>query len=59
LQLSLLKIWTFVSAGLIGSFIVWNYAPILIPFGVVGLVLAGLTRGIVALTRRYDRRPPD
>ena len=56
--MSLLRLWLLGSAAFVGGFLVYEYAPLLIPLGAVTVALSGLTWGIAALARAFDRRPP-
>jgi hypothetical protein len=54
---TLLRLWFGGTAALILGFLVWTYAPILIPIAAVAIGLGTLTAAIVALARRFQ--PPD
>jgi hypothetical protein len=46
------------TAAIVVSFFVWNYAPVLIPFGVIAAGFGVLTLGIRLVVSRFDRRQP-
>jgi hypothetical protein len=54
-EVSLLRAWLAMTAILVVSFLVWNFAPILIPFAVVFVAVGLLTTGIRALARYAER----
>ncbi len=57
-DMSLLRVWLTMTAAIASGFLIWNYAPILIPFAVVTVALGAITLGIRALVQRFDKRPP-
>ena len=54
--MSLLKIWFLGTALVIAGFLVWNFAPILVPVLVLTVGLGGLVAVIVGLARHYQRK---
>ena len=57
--MSLLRLWVLGSVSLLGSWLVYEYAPILMPIAFVTICLAGLTAVIVWLTRRFAKPPAE
>jgi hypothetical protein len=54
--MSILKLWLTASAVLAGGWLVWNYAPILIPLAAVALAFGLLTFGIVRIRNMVERQ---
>ena len=53
--MSLLRVWTIVSCGLLTLGFIWAYVPILIPLLAVVAGLGGVTALVVAAARRLER----
>lgn len=54
--MSLVKVWFLGTALVIAGFLVWNFAPILVPLLAVTLGLGGMVMAIVGLARHYQRK---
>lgn len=55
--MSFIQLWFAGTAALIVGFLIWNYAPILVPLLAVTAGLGLLSGIIVAIARRF--RPPE
>ncbi|HVY41650.1 MAG TPA: hypothetical protein VG966_01370 [Hyphomicrobiaceae bacterium] len=54
--MSVLRIWFLATGAVLGTLLMWSFAPILIPILLVTGGLGVLAAGIVALARRIERR---
>lgn len=55
--MTLFRLWMLASGLLLGGFMVYEYAPLLIPLATTAALLGGVVAGIFWLTRRH--RKPD
>ena len=55
-EVSILRIWVWLSAVIAVSFLIWTFVPILIPFGVVVAVLGTFAYGVRCLGRMAAQR---
>ena len=55
--MSFIRLWFIGTAVLIAGFLIWNYAPILVPLLAVTAGLGVLSAVIVSIARRF--RPPE